>query len=69
MPMAYYLTKLNLLCKLDKLCEMCAMALVHSRLQHLFVEEGRVGEESTAILCSQQLNHRVLIFHLTISKD
>ena len=63
-PMAYYLTKLRLYSRV-RVCQMCAMALVHSRLAAIFYHGVEGIEEVAGILCSTNLNHRVTVFELS----
>ena len=44
------------------LCGMCAMALVHSRLDRLYFWKIDIEEQNGEILSCERLNHRVSMF-------
>ena len=59
----YYLTGLRMLVK-GELCGMCAMALVHSRLERLYSSCGDIDRVRSVCL-NRNLNHNYHLFRVS----
>ena len=56
----YYFTGLRMMVCCDGLCGMCAMALVHSRVERVYFCDGLVPEEEILeVMHNVRLNHKI----------
>lgn len=59
----YFLTGVSLFTKNNNLCGMCCMALVHSRLSRLYLQQ-EPSPDMDMIMGCPQLNHQVNMLRL-----
>ena len=63
----YYLTGMRMILR-KQICGMCKMALVHSRLERVYLIAGVFEEDPEYIFWEKKLNHRINMFRIKIKQ-